>query len=275
MFALTWPASPVFRIAAFAGIGALLYYGLLFFVQRGVMYPAPRGPWGGTPPAEARRVKLGSPSGPVEAWFLPPLAASEGAVPAVVYSHGNAERAEWTLEEFETIRRAGLAVVVPEYPGYGTAPGSPSEASITDAVLAAYDWLVAQPGIDPARIVAHGRSIGGGAATRLATRRPVAAIVLESTFTSTRVFARRFLAPGFLVRDPFDNLAELRGYRGPLLVIHGRHDTIAPFGHGETIAAAVPGARLVALDCGHNDGPRAWGEVLEFLAGAGVVRAAA
>ncbi|HEX6851891.1 MAG TPA: alpha/beta hydrolase [Candidatus Polarisedimenticolaceae bacterium] len=265
----------LFRVASSVGVGVFLYYAFLFFMQRGVMYPAPRGPWNGTAPDGARRVALTSATGPVEAWFLPPLAASEGAVPAVVYTHGNAERAEWTLHEFETLRRAGMAIVVPEYPGYGSAPGSPSEESITAAVLAAYDWLVVQPGIDPARIVAHGRSIGGGAATRLAARRPVAAIVLESAFTSARVFARRFLAPGFLVRDPFDNLAALRGCRGPLLVIHGRHDTIAPFEHGERLAAAVPGARLVPLECDHNDCPRAWGEVLEFLAGAGVVRAAA
>jgi len=97
------------------------------------------------------------------------------------------------------------------------------------------------------------------------TRRPVAALVLESSFTSLRAFAGRFYAPGFLVRDPFDNLDELQRYKGPLLVLHGRQDPIAPFAHGEALAAAVAGAEFLPMACGHNDCERPWPAVLSFL----------
>jgi hypothetical protein len=123
-----------------------------------------------------------------------------------------------------------------------------------------------RPDVDPARIVSYGRSLGGGVAARLATRRQVAALVLESSFTSLRSFARGFFAPGFLVRDPFDNLTELSRYRGPLLVLHGERDEVAPFAHGRALAAAVPGAVFVPMRCGHNDCERPWPDVLRFLA---------
>jgi fermentation-respiration switch protein FrsA (DUF1100 family) len=68
-----------------------------------------------------------------------------------------------------------------------------------------------------------------------------------------------------MVRDPLDNLAALRNYRGPLLVLHGRSDDLVPFEHGRALAAAVPGAELHALPCGHNDCPRPWEIIEAFL----------
>ena len=119
--------------------------------------------------------------------------------------------------------------------------------------------------LDPGRIVAYGRSIGGGAACQLAARRPVSALILESSFTSVRPFARGFGAPGFLVRDPFDNLAAVREWRGPLLLLHGGRDDIIPPGHSKALAAAAPQAELHLLPCGHNDCPRQWPLVRAFL----------
>jgi hypothetical protein len=241
------------------------YYLLLFGLQRRMLFPAPRGPARTALPADARHTSLDAAGARVDAWFLPALTPGDRH-PALILAHGNAERAEDWAVPVQDLRRAGIAVLLPEFPGYGTSEGSPSQASLTAAALAAYDWLRAQPSVDSGRIIAHGRSIGGGVATRLATRRPVAALVLESSITSLRAFARRFLAPGALVRDPFDNLAELRGYHGPLLVLHGERDEVAPFAHGRALAAAVAGAEFVPMPCGHNDCDRPWPRVLEFLA---------
>src|SRR5690606_14605281 len=101
-------------------------------------------------------------------------------------------------------RELGLAVLLVEYPGYGRSGGSPSEASITRAALAAYDRLVARADIDPARIVLHGRSLGGGVVAVLSDARAAAALVLESSFTGVTAFASGMLLPPLLVRDPFD-----------------------------------------------------------------------
>ena len=247
------------------GVLLVAYFGVLFVVQRSLLFPVP---WTPTLPAHgaAEVLQLPSDRGPIQAFYLGPLNSAAGPAPVLLFAHGNAELASSWVGEFEEPRKWGWGVLLLEYPGYGGAPGKPSERSITAAALAAYDWARRDPRVDTTRIVPYGRSLGGGPAARVAADRPVAALILESSFTSVRALARRFLAPGFLVRDPFDNLAALRNYRGPLLVLHGDRDEIIPIAHGRTLAAAVPGAEFYALTCGHNDCPRPWGPIGAFLA---------
>jgi uncharacterized protein len=161
-----------------------------------------------------------------------------------------------------------------EYPGYGRSGGRPSRASITAAMRAAYDTLAARPEVDARRIVACGRSLGGAAVCDLSRERPLAALVLVSTFTRVTDFARRYLVPPFLVRDPFDNLAAVARFDGPLLIVHGRNDAMIPFDHARRLHRAAPCGRLVAYACDHNDCPPDWDvfrrDLGEFLRAAGV-----
>jgi len=242
---------------------AAAYLTLLFLMQRSMLFPIPP-PMGGGGDPRAEVIRAKRDDGEAYALYLPPQAAS-GPSPLVMFMHGNGELADYWVDEFEVPRRLGLGVLLVEYPGYGAASGSPSETSITSATRALFDWAASDPRIDPKRIVAYGRSLGGGAATHVAVERPVAALILESAFTSVADFAGRFFAPAFLVRDPFDNRKALASYRGPLLVIHGKGDTIVPFAHGRELASIVPGARLHELNCGHNDCPRDWKTILTFL----------
>ena len=248
------------------GLGILVaYWGGLFLGQRAMLFPAPNLAGAPAPPADAQQLSLPGQAGPIAAWFLPPIPASSTPGPLLIFTHGNAELIDYWPEAFEEPRTWGVAVLLLEYPGYGRSSGSPSEASITDAILAAYDWARANPVVDSRRIVAWGRSLGGGAACRLAAQRPIAALILESTFTSIRAFAGRFGAPAFLVRDPFDNLAFVRDYQGPLLLLHGSHDEVIPAQHSRTLATAAPQAELHLLPCGHNDCPQAWTVIRAFL----------
>ena len=168
---------------------------------------------------------------------------------------------------FEEPRRWGVAVLLLEYPDGTAAPGAgPLQSSVTAAVLAAFDWAKAQPTVDSTRIIAYGRSVGGGAAAALAEERPVAAmIVLESTFSSVRAFAWRYGAPGVLVRDKFDNLSAVRRFRSPLLILHGEYDQTIPVAQGRALHAAQPASEFYLMPCGHNDCPRPWPEVERFL----------
>jgi len=45
-----------------------------------------------------------------------------------------------------------------------------------------------------------------------------------------------------------DGEAELADISVPVLIVHGRHDKFVPFGHGEWLAARVPGAEAWLLD---------------------------
>ena len=249
-----------------AAIIVAAYWVLIYLGQRSLLFPRPDVADAPARPKDATQIWLPIPGGRVEAWYLPPAGASPQPAPLLLFTHGNGELIDQWPPEFDEPRSWGVGVLLLEYPGYGRSEGSPSQASITAAMLAAYTWARSQPGIDPSRIIAYGRSLGGGAACVLASQQPVAALVLESSFTSVRPFALRFAAPGFLVRDPFDNLAVLRDFRGPLLVLHGASDEMIPVQHGYQLAAAAPQAEFHRLPCGHNDCPRPWSLIRTFLA---------
>jgi fermentation-respiration switch protein FrsA (DUF1100 family) len=246
-----------------AGI-VFLFLASIYVLQRAVMFPAP--PSRGESSEGAELVSFAGPDGRYRALLLAPAGAAPEPAPLVIFAHGNGELADEWIDAFGPLRSWGWAVLLLEYPGYGGSPGSPSEPSIRAAGLALFDWAAGNARFDRTRIVAYGRSIGGAAAVQIAAARPVAALVLESAFTSARPLAARYRVPGWLVRDPFDNLKGLAGYRGPLLVVHGSEDSLISVSEGRALAAAVPGAQFHALPCGHNDCPRPWGILREFLA---------
>ena len=243
----------------------------LLLLQRKILFPHPRAPSLPPPvPAGGRVLELGEDE--VEAWFLPPNASEGEPVPApvLVFTHGNGELVDHWLPFFNEPRDWGWAVLLVEYPGYGRSGGSPSEASITRTMLEAYDALVSMPEVDPQRIVAYGRSLGGGAACALSLERPLAALVLESSFTSVAAMARSMGVPGFLVLDPFDNLAAVAAFDGPVLVLHGERDEIVPVDEGFQLARAA-GVELERLPCGHNDCMRPWPQLRRFLGANGLL----
>ena len=252
---------------ALVAVAVALWWVLAFLAQRTMLFPR-----GAIVPLAANlersggeRFWLEAGGRRTEAWLLP---AHPGAPPGplILYAHGNGELIDHWAQEFEPARARGAAALLVEYPGYGRSGGSPSEASIRDTLVAAFDWATAQGRIDRRRIVGWGRSLGGGAMCALARERPLAALVLESTFTSVRSMAARFGVPGFLVRDPFDNLALVRGFERPLLLLHGERDEVIAVDHARSLHAVAPGAELHLLPCGHNDCQRPWNVVLGFLA---------
>ena len=254
------------------------YAALIFLAQRSVIYPGRgiRAP--ASPPEPASGMLplwLETRFGRTEAWFLPGKREFSGRRPVVLFFHGNGEIIDYLPEQVAGFRAMGIGVLLVEYPGYGRSDGKPSEASITATAVAAYDAMARRDDVDPARIVAYGRSLGGGAACALSRQRPLAAIILQSPFISTRPFARRFLLPGFLVRDVYDNRAALAAYSGPVLIMHGRFDDIIPFAHGEELARTARNAEFVEFACGHNDcppeWPRFWRIIAAFMSHHGVV----
>jgi fermentation-respiration switch protein FrsA (DUF1100 family) len=238
------------------------YCGLLFLLQRQIMFPRGMIPQ----PAPTSRnlpgleiIWLETASGKVESWLLRPVSGSTvRPIPAIIFGHGNGELIDFWPDELMRFTRLGMALLLVEYPGYGRSAGSPSQESITQAFVAAYDVLASRNDIDSSRIVLFGRSLGGGAVCALSNQRPSAAMILMSTFTSARSFARRYLAPSFLVRDPLNNLTAVKKYNGPVLIMHGRHDTVIPFSHGTTLHKAARKGKLIAYEAGHNDCPPDW-----------------
>ena len=177
----------------------------------------------------------------------------------VVFSHGNGEDVVQNLDYLEEMRRAGFSVLAYDYSGYGLSTGRPSERAAYADADAAYDYLTRSAGVVPERIILHGRSLGGGVAADLASRRPVAGVVLESTFTSVFRVVRAYPLVPF---DRFRTEAKLPRIRVPVLVIHGMRDEVVGFWHGQRLydRLAGPRQRLWVRDAGHNDLPWVAGE---------------
>jgi hypothetical protein len=267
--------SVLVSVFALAAVALALWWVLAFVAQRALLFPR-----SAIPPGAAvdlgwlggQRLWLEAGGQRSEAWLLPARPAGAPG-PLLLYAHGNGELIDHWAEAFEPARARGVSALLVEYPGYGRSEGAPSEISIRAALVAAFDWAAAQGGVDASRIVGWGRSLGGGAVCALARERPLAALVLESTFTSVRSLAARFGVPGFLVRDPFDNLSLVRGFERPLLLLHGERDEVVAVEHARSLHAAAPRAELHLLPCGHNDCPRPWDAVLGFLDAHGLLRA--
>jgi fermentation-respiration switch protein FrsA (DUF1100 family) len=96
-----------------------------------------------------------------------------------------------------------------------------------------------------------------------------------STFSSVADMVKHYLVPSALLLDDFDNVAVVRAFAGPVLLVHGTRDRVIGFAHSERLAAASPNARLLRLECGHNDCPpdseAYMAELRAFLAHAGVL----
>jgi fermentation-respiration switch protein FrsA (DUF1100 family) len=250
------------RILYFFLFGYLAYCMLVYVMQRQMMFPRALIE---TPLeknndiAGMEKLMLSTGYGQVEAWFLPPGKDNgKKPAPAVIFAHGNGELIDFWPRELAMFAQMGLGLLLVEYPGYGRSEGSPSQKSIAATFAKAYDILTERADVDGAKIVLMGRSIGGGAVCTLIPAKPAAALILLSTFKSAKSFAPRYLVPGFLVKDPFDNLAAVRAYRGLVLVIHGRHDDLIPYSHGKALAGAATNGRLITYDCAHNDCPPSW-----------------
>ena len=170
----------------------------------------------------------------------------------IIYSHGNAEdlgNIRFILERFKL---NGFSVLAYDYQGYGTSEGRPSEKKAYQDIEAAYQFLTEQLNTPPYRIIAMGRSIGSAVATHLASKYPIAGLILESPLTSAfRVITHIPLLPF----DKFNNLRYIKKITCPVLVIHGNNDNIIPLWHGQKVfkKANEPKFSLWVENAGHND----------------------
>jgi hypothetical protein len=120
--------------------------------------------------------------------------------------------------------------------------------------------------------VLFGRSLGGAVAVDLAANDGTRGLVLQSTFSSVPDMAAYhypWLPVRALMRTRLDSLSKIDSYHGPLLMSHGRDDTIVPFALGKRLfEAANEPKRLIQLEgCDHNDseGPSYYRTLKEFF----------
>jgi uncharacterized protein len=178
--------------------------------------------------------------------------------PTMIFFYGNAMCLNHATSLFDRFRRLGLNVIIPEYVGFGMSGGSPSEQGCQATADAVYDEVVSKRAVDPRRVVAAGWSIGGAVAINLAARRPVGGLIAFSTFTNTHDMALTFVPlplPRWFFVHRFESLEKIPTITGPMLLGHGRRDSLVPFYMFERLTAAAksPKTTLVIDQADHND----------------------
>jgi uncharacterized protein len=245
-----------------AGIVAIVvavyaaFVGVIFGAQRHMLYFPVHGDIdpvrAGAP--EMQSVALQTEDGlTLTAWYAP----ARGAATTLLYLHGNGGHIGHRATKVRPYLEAGFGVLLLSYRGYGPNAGSPTEEGLYADGTAALEFL-ARSGIASERTVLYGESLGSGVAVELASRMPVAALILEAPFTSIAEMAQHhypFLPARWLVRDRYDSAAKIAKVRAPLLILHGAKDYIVPERYGRALfeAALEPKEFCAFLEGGHND----------------------
>jgi dipeptidyl aminopeptidase/acylaminoacyl peptidase len=266
-----------------AASGALALTGLLHLAARAAIrrgFRAPRLPHLTTPAAlglPAREISIVTANQKKLFGWL--IAAPSGlSAPTVLVIHGWGANAALMLPAARPLHAAGYAVLLLDARCHGRSDDDSfsSLPRFAEDVEHALDWLARQPAVDPQRIALLGHSVGAGAVLLAAARRrDVAAVVSVSAFSHPREVMRRLLRSHHLPWIPvggyvtsqvqqmighrFDAIAPERSITQvacPVLLAHGREDTLVPFDDARRLLAAGLQAgqqvTLLPLDGGHE-----------------------
>ncbi len=161
----------------------------------------------------------------------------------VLFMHGTSYNASdmWQSEERarqfgDFVRGLGCRFFTFDYRGYGASTARPSEQGTYTDATAALAYLHNREGVDAARIVFYGFSLGSGGAVELALRELCLGLVLRAPFTSIRELilgryprlrAALALTP-WLPLTRYNSAAKIARVRVPLLIMHGDNDRTVP-----------------------------------------------
>lgn len=192
---------------------------------------------------------------PLHAWFFPGD-TNNPSMPGLIYCHGNGGNISHRTDVCDALLETGLSVFLFDYRGYGQSQGRPSEKGTYLDAEAAHKWMVDR-GFAPTNLIAYGESLGGGVAAELAVRRPLAGLILQSTFTSIPDIGSEmfpWLPVRWLSRIHYNTSKKLPGLHIPVMVMHSRADTLISFHHAEKNFSLANEPKLFCeIEGDHND----------------------
>ncbi len=227
-----------------------------FLTHHPVRY-SPSSEW--TPPPNGEDVWINvTASERIHGWFLksktqPPLAT-------ILHSHGNGGNITNTAWYGVKLTEDGFDVLEFDYRGYGHSDGEVTDEWALNADgEAAYNYLLTQRGVKPENLVLYGMSLGTTVAIDVASRKPAAALVVESGLSSADEMGQHSLPflPGWLRRlakNRFESSRKIPNVHCPVLVVHGTNDRTIPVAQGRKLFAAAnnPKRQLIIEGGGHN-----------------------
>ncbi len=199
-------------------------------------------------------------------WWCRPngdAAAGTGEM-VLLWFHGNAGNLAQRAGQMIALARIPAQVFIIDYRGYGRSEGKPGEEGLYRDGRAAWTYLTQKMGVDPAKIVIHGVSLGGAVAVDLATEVEAAGLIVQSSFTSVPDMATHHypIVPRWLVRTRMNSLAKIGDVDAPIMVIHSPSDEVVPFVHGQRLFEAARGEKrfLEVPGASHNETSLVGGE---------------
>lgn len=191
------------------------------------------------------------------AWYAP---GQNGA--SIVLCHGAGGDRSQLLPEARALAQEGFAVLMFDWPGHGTSTGPVTwHDRERRSLVAALDWLVQQPAIDPKRVGAIGFSLGGYILSQVANAdRRLRAIALLGTPSNLNDQVRLSHQAYSAIREPAARWAlERHGidldepqpehvigqFAGSLLVIGGTADVTVPLDLTENLFRAAKSPKVL------------------------------
>lgn len=207
-------------------------------------------------PAAAERLSIESADGKELAGVFLPAEGEPPAEAALLLGFGgNAWDADLLALYLKSVFPA-RDVVTFHYRGYGRSAGRPGAAAILSDAVRIHDAVVASR--NPGRVVAIGLSLGSGPASRLASRRPIAGVILVTAFDSLTALAREhvpWVPVRLLLRHRMDVADDLARSSARAAIITAGSDEIVPAGCTDALRGAAGTLLLdrVVEGVGHND----------------------
>ncbi len=185
----------------------------------------------------------------------------------ILYSHGNAVDLGGLQHLQNNFYKHGYSIVIYDYSGYGHSEGKATEQQVYNDVQAVYDYLIHQKNIKADHIISYGHSLGSAIATDLASKNSVAALILESPFTTA--FRVKTVYP-IVPFDKFASIDKIKDVHAPVFISHSKDDKVIPFWHGEELyeAASSPKKFLAFKTEGHSGithSPAFWPALNTFI----------
>lgn len=178
--------------------------------------------------------------------------------PTIAFFHGNAGNLAHRVPTLRMFQDKGYGFVALDYRGYGNSTGSPAESALYADARLVLDHIASNLHIDPDALVLYGESLGTGIATKLASERDVAAVILQSPYTSISDAAKHrffWLPVDLLLTERLSNIAGIDRLNAPLLIMHGEQDELFPVDMAKLLyeKAKTVKAAVYFQGVGHND----------------------
>ena len=155
----------------------------------------------------------------------------------VLFFHGNAGELSARVYKLNKFSEIDANFLIISWRGFSGNNGKPTEKGLYQDAKKAVEWLQ-NKGISKKDIILYGESLGTGIAVELASKDNFSGVILESPYTSMVDMGKRFypfIPVSLLQRDRYNSIKKIKKINSPILVLHGKADTLVPYYMGKKI----------------------------------------